>query len=64
MVSPLSISGGLLRLRFDIGAAVNSPKDVYKRPRPYLVDPGDICVDKSEGLTKSPDYPSGHSTWG
>lgn len=56
--------GLLLRLRFDIGAAVNGPKDFYKRPRPYLVDPGDICVDKSEGLAKSPDYPSGHSTWG
>lgn len=56
--------GLLLRLRFDIGAAVNGPKDVYKRPRPYLVDEGDICVDKSDGLAKSPDYPSGHSTWG
>ncbi len=56
--------GLLLRLRFDVGAAVNAPKDVYKRPRPYLVDEGPICVDKTEGLAKSPDYPSGHSTWG
>ncbi|MDI1364169.1 MAG: phosphatase PAP2 family protein [bacterium] len=56
--------GMLLRLRFDIGAAVNGPKDFYKRPRPYLVDEGAICVDKSDGLAKSPDYPSGHSTWG
>lgn len=56
--------GLLLRLRFDVGTAVNGPKDVYKRPRPYLVDEGPICVDKTEGLAKSPDYPSGHSTWG
>ena len=56
--------GLLLRLRFDVGAAVDGPKNLYKRPRPYLVDEGDICVDKSEGLAKSPDYPSGHSTWG
>jgi len=58
------MAGLLLRLRFDVGAAVNGPKDFYKRPRPYLVDEGDICVDKSEGLAKSPDYPSGHATWG
>ncbi|ENZ81979.1 MULTISPECIES: phosphatase PAP2 family protein [Caulobacter] len=56
--------GLLMRLRFDVGAAVNGPKDFYKRPRPYLVDEGPICVDKSEGLAKSPDYPSGHATWG
>lgn len=58
------IAGLLLRLRFDVGAAVNGPKDLYKRPRPYLVDEGPICVDKTDGLAKSPDYPSGHSTWG
>jgi acid phosphatase (class A) len=58
------MAGLLLRLRFDIGAAVNPPKDLYKRPRPYLVDEGPICVDKTDGLAKSPDYPSGHSTWG
>ena len=56
--------GLLLRLRFDVGAAVDGPKDLYKRPRPYLVDEGDICVAKSGGLARSPDYPSGHSTWG
>lgn len=56
--------GMLLRLRFDVGAAVNGPKDYYKRPRPYLVDEGPICVDKTDGLAKSPDYPSGHATWG
>ncbi len=58
------LAGMLLRLRFDVGAAVNGPKDFYKRPRPYLVDEGPICVDKTDGLAKSPDYPSGHSTWG
>ena len=58
------LAGVLLRLRFDVGAAVGAPKDFYKRPRPYLVDEGPICVDKSVALAKSPDYPSGHATWG
>lgn len=56
--------GVMLRLRFDVRAAVDGPKDLYNRPRPYLVDEGPICIDRSEGLAKSPDYPSGHSTWG
>lgn len=56
--------GIMLRLRFDIRPAVDGPKDLYKRPRPYLVDEGAICIDRSDGLDKSPDYPSGHSTWG
>ena len=39
-------------------------KDVFKRPRPYLRDAGAICVDRSRELDESPDYPSGHATWG
>jgi acid phosphatase (class A) len=54
----------LMKLRHDVGDAVNKPKDLYKRQRPYLIDAGDICVDKTESLAKSPDYPSGHTTWG
>ena len=54
----------LMKLRHDVGDAVNKPKDLYQRQRPYLIDQGDICVDKTEGLAKSPDYPSGHTTWG
>lgn len=56
--------GVMLRLRFDVRAAVDGPKDLYKRPRPYLVDDGPICIDRSESLARSPDYPSGHATWG
>jgi len=48
----------------DIGPAVNRPKDLYNRQRPYLIDDGEICVPKSDSLAKSPDYPSGHATWG
>ena len=54
----------LMTARYDVRRAVNHPKDIYKRQRPYLIDEGDICVAKTEGLAKSPDYPSGHTTWG
>lgn len=50
--------------RYDVRRAVNHPKDIYKRQRPYLIDQGEICVDKTDSLAKSPDYPSGHTTWG
>ncbi|PZQ61592.1 MAG: phosphatase PAP2 family protein [Phenylobacterium zucineum] len=52
------------RVGRDASRVTNYPKDIYKRQRPYLIDEGDICVTKSEGLAKSPDYPSGHNTWG
>ncbi len=54
----------LMKLRYDVRDAVNKPKDLYKRQRPYLIDEGPICVDKTDDLAKSPDYPSGHTTWG
>ena len=54
----------LMKLRYDVRDAVNKPKDLYKRQRPYLIDEGSICVDKTDDLAKSPDYPSGHTTWG
>jgi acid phosphatase (class A) len=52
------------RVGMDSSRLTNLPKDIYKRPRPYLVDEGPICLDKSDALAKSPDYPSGHVTWG
>lgn len=52
------------RVGRDASRTTNRPKDIYKRPRPYLIDEGPICIDKSEALAKSPDYPSGHNTWG
>jgi acid phosphatase (class A) len=54
----------IFRTRTDVSRATNHPKDIYKRQRPYLVDEGPICVDKTADLAQSPDYPSGHNTWG
>jgi acid phosphatase (class A) len=51
------------KLAPDVSRATNRPKDIYKRPRPYLRDEGPICVPKDAGLAASPDYPSGHNTW-
>ena len=54
----------LMKVRFDVSRAVNQPKDFYKRPRPYILFGGPTCIEKTEDLNKSPDYPSGHVTWG
>jgi acid phosphatase (class A) len=54
----------LLRMRKDVSESTNAAKDVYKRKRPYLIDEGPICIDKTDSLAASPDYPSGHTTWG
>jgi acid phosphatase (class A) len=52
------------RTTIDAGAAAEGAKQVYKRPRPYLHNPGPICIDGGEGLSRSFDYPSGHSSLG
>lgn len=52
------------RVGLDAGRQVAAVKDVFKRKRPYLIDDGNICVPKSDSLAASPDYPSGHATWG
>ena len=59
------------RVGVDTWAVIDPPKNHYGRPRPYMAaGAGDapVCVDKSEGLTKNPSYPSGHAsiswTWG
>lgn len=54
----------LSRVGMDSAFQVSAVKDVYKRKRPYLITDGPICVAKSSLLDASPDYPSGHSTWG
>jgi acid phosphatase (class A) len=58
------LAATLLRMSRDVRPAVSGPKLKYRRPRPYLSEPGPICVKKSLGLSLAPDYPSGHSTWG
>jgi len=52
------------RVGLDIGKQVASVKDVFQRKRPYLITEGPICVDRTTALALSPDYPSGHATWG
>jgi len=52
------------RVGRDASITTNRPKDIYKRQRPYLIDQGATCIPKSDDLAKSPDYPSGHNTWG
>jgi acid phosphatase (class A) len=54
----------LSRTAIDMGRQVSAVKEVFKRKRPYLIEPGKICVPPSVMLDNSPDYPSGHSTWG
>ena len=54
----------IARAAGDISRATNRPKDIYQRPRPYLVQDGPICIETSDALAKTPDYPSGHNTWG
>lgn len=54
----------LAKIAPDVRRAVDHPKNIYQRPRPYLVDEGPICIAKSAALAASPDYPSGHNTWG
>jgi len=54
----------IARVGRDVSQATNRPKDIYKRQRPYLIDEGPTCIEKSDALSKSPDYPSGHNTWG
>jgi acid phosphatase (class A) len=56
------------RIRSDARPFVDPPKDKWARPRPYLSQNGDICVEKTDALAKSAAYPSGHATlswaWG
>lgn len=54
----------LARVRSDVRRAVDPPKDSNKRLRPFLIDKGPTCVSQTDGIEKSFDYPSGHTTWG
>lgn len=58
------LSALLTKVAVDVTRATNLPKDHFKRKRPYLIDEGPICVPKDASLAASPDYPSGHNTWG
>lgn len=54
----------LARTTIDAGAAAEKAKQLYKRTRPYLHNAGNICIEKSDALGKSFDYPSGHASLG
>lgn len=59
-----SLATILARTTIDAGAAAEKAKQLYKRTRPYLHNPGNICIERSEALSKSFDYPSGHASLG
>ena len=52
------------RSTIDAGIAAEAAKQFYKRTRPFLHNPGDICIDREGGIAKSFDYPSGHASLG
>lgn len=52
------------RTTIDAGAAAQRAKELYQRTRPYLHNSGNICIERSEGLARSFDYPSGHASLG
>jgi len=64
MASTPKLYSLLLKFAPDLTTAVDRPKAYYARKRPYLVDEGNICVPRSDALAASPDYPSGHASWG
>ena len=51
------------RMRLDTAATADILKAAYRRPRPFLLDPGPVCQDRTM-LARSYDYPSGHTVWG
>jgi len=57
----LSIIG---RSTIDAGMAAEAAKQLYRRDRPFLHNPGNICIDRNGGIAKSFDYPSGHASLG
>jgi acid phosphatase (class A) len=54
----------LQRASHDVRSAVAGPKRLYKRKRPYQTEPGPICARSGLIVALTPDYPSGHATWG
>jgi acid phosphatase (class A) len=59
-----TVSRMMMRAAQDAGNAAAAAKEVYKRPRPFLKNQGEICIARSDGLQRSYDYPSGHASAG
>jgi acid phosphatase (class A) len=60
-----TIAAILGRVGTDASNAALNAKNKYQRTRPFLHNEGNICIDRSDGLKTSFDYPSGHasSSW-
>jgi acid phosphatase (class A) len=54
----------LRRVSRDVRPAIAGPKRLYDRKRPYQTEGGPICVRSGLITALTPDYPSGHATWG
>ena len=52
------------KLSPDSQRAIETAKHRFDRKRPFLLYPGPICTPKTDQLSSSPDYPSGHASWG
>jgi acid phosphatase (class A) len=50
------------RVGTDASNAALNAKNKYQRTRPFLYNEGNICIERSDGLKKSFDYPSGHAS--
>ncbi len=48
----------------DAAHVASRAKTRFRRPRPYVLDPGPTCRPTTSGLGDFHDYPSGHSTRG
>jgi acid phosphatase (class A) len=55
----------ITRAGADLFPLVSTSKDAFQRPRPFLNEPGPICITPSESLARQGSYPSGHaaSAW-
>lgn len=55
----------LRRAMIDFGGSTAAAKDLYKRPRPFMVNNQPSCTPESEaGLRTNGSYPSGHAAAG
>lgn len=54
----------LARTTIDAGMAAEAAKQLYRRTRPFMHNPGNICLERTPGLEASFDYPSGHGSLG
>lgn len=52
------------RMHADLETIQASAKASHARPRPFVSEPADICVDAAPWLAESGSYPSGHAAMG